>query len=53
MVTTEPQENPLPLRQIGSEPYFAEEKPGWKGYVEWEVRDLVNACKIRPSSNRP
>jgi len=22
--------------QVGQEPYFAEEKEGWKGYVEWE-----------------
>lgn len=22
---------------VGEEPYFAEERAGWKGYVEWEV----------------
>ncbi|KUI74367.1 Sulfite oxidase, mitochondrial [Cytospora mali] len=26
----------LEFRVIGDEPYFAEERAGWKGYVEWE-----------------
>ncbi|KAK6084264.1 oxidoreductase molybdopterin binding domain-containing protein [Seiridium cupressi] len=34
MAPAEP--NALPFRQKGEEPYFAEERKGWKGYVEWE-----------------
>ncbi|KAH8204401.1 hypothetical protein TruAng_001452 [Truncatella angustata] len=26
----------IPFRQKGEEPYFEEERKGWKGYVEWE-----------------
>jgi hypothetical protein len=26
----------IPFRAKGEEPYFAEERKGWKGYVEWE-----------------
>lgn len=25
------------LELKGSRPYFEEERPGWKGYVEWEA----------------
>lgn len=28
----------------GEQPYFAEERPGWKGYVEWEVSSLPGFC---------
>lgn len=34
MSSPEPQAKPF--EQIGSPPFFAEEKDGWKGYVEWE-----------------
>ncbi|KAF2084796.1 sulfite oxidase [Saccharata proteae CBS 121410] len=28
--------NAEPFSQKGEKPYFAEERPGWKGYIEWE-----------------
>ncbi|KAK4676002.1 hypothetical protein QC764_508150 [Podospora pseudoanserina] len=34
MAPAEP--NALPFRPKGETPHFAEEKEGWKGYVEWE-----------------
>lgn len=27
----------LAFRTKGDEPYFEEEREGWKGYIEWEV----------------
>lgn len=33
-------ERGLELRTKVPEPYFAEERAGWKGYIEWEVRML-------------
>jgi hypothetical protein len=34
MAPAEPEARPFEL--IGQEPYFEEEREGWKGYIEWE-----------------
>lgn len=34
MAPAEP--NALPFRPKGKIPHFAEEREGWKGYIEWE-----------------
>jgi sulfite oxidase len=34
MAPAEPEARPFEL--VGEEPYFEEEREGWKGYIEWE-----------------
>ena len=34
MAPAEP--NARPFEQLGDEPNFPEERPGWGGYIEWE-----------------
>lgn len=41
------------FRVKGDEPYFAEERPGWKGYVEWEVSAKCSYTVNTSSSSSP
>jgi sulfite oxidase len=34
MAPAEP--NAPPFKLVGAEPFFREERDGWKGYIEWE-----------------
>lgn len=39
----ESQGEKLSFRTKGEDPYFAEEREGWKGYIEWEVRSAFES----------
>ena len=39
MAPAEPNNKPFQIQ--GEEPYFAEEREGWKGYVEWEKVNMM------------
>lgn len=43
----------LAFRVKGEAPYFAEERAGWKGYIEWEVRSYQRILKSAGSDHLP